>query len=216
MFLHLLGGLMEIRRKINSVFGTNIFERPLFYSYPGGLRFGLSEDSISISQFLLAIKKATIIRSDIFQDAENCLVCLRTKADAHQFAHRKILRELKAAGIKIPKSRSIWLETSSKDDWFDKNEPEFWLTIAFEAPINLLQNFLWCAVSTDFGHISPRPLCSIYLVNLSAGVVAFPYDDRGMDVVGSNQSFLANLYRQHHKYLLTYDLKTMEATFGTL
>lgn len=44
--------------------------------------------------------------------------------------------------------------------------------------------------------------------------MVFPYDDRGMDVVGPNKNLLLQLYRQHHPYLLDYDRDAMDATFG--
>ncbi|MGE6322618.1 DUF3885 domain-containing protein [Pseudomonas oryzihabitans] len=43
------------------MFGPAVFERPLFYSYPGGLRFALSEPGNTLEQFLLALRKATTI-----------------------------------------------------------------------------------------------------------------------------------------------------------
>jgi hypothetical protein len=46
--------------------------------------------------------------------------------------------------------------------------------------------------------------------------MVFPYDDRGMDVVGPNRSLLAGLYSKHHRYLLGHDLPAMKATFGDL
>nr|WP_259641718.1 DUF3885 domain-containing protein [Pseudomonas salomonii] len=41
----------------------------------------------------------------------------------------------------------------------------------------------------------------------------FPYDDRGMDVVGPNTDLLLQLYRHHHAYLLDYDRPVMDITF---
>ena len=42
----------------------------------------------------------------------------------------------------------------------------------------------------------------------------FPYDDRGMDVVGPNFQLLLALYQKHHSYLLQYDIEAMDATFA--
>nr|WP_279564018.1 DUF3885 domain-containing protein [Pseudomonas koreensis] len=44
--------------------------------------------------------------------------------------------------------------------------------------------------------------------------MVFPYDDRGMDVVGPNKNLLLQLYRLHHTYLLDYDRHTMDTTFS--
>lgn len=207
---------MEIRHRIESVFKNCVFDRPLFYTYPGGLRFELSEGGMVIQQFLLAIQKATLICSDIFPAGESIAFCFRCRAEKNRFAHRPLLREITKTGIKFSRNRSLWLEPLDVEEWFEENEPESWLTLAFDAPQNLIQSALWCALAIDFGSISPRPLCSVYLVNLTAGIVVFPYDDRGMDVVGPNHERLASIYGKHRKYLLDYDLKKMEATFGVL
>ncbi len=207
---------MEVRQRIEAIFKHSVFERPLFYSYPSGLRFELSEGGTAIQQFLLAIQKATLICSDIFLEDETIAICFRCRAAKSPFSHRALLREITNTGIKIPNTRSLWLDPVEEDDWFEENEPESWLTLAFEVPKSLIQSALWCALAVDFGSIRPRPFCSVYLTNLSAGVIAFPYDDRGMDVVGPNHERLTSLYRKHHKYLLDYDLKVMEATFEDL
>ncbi|MGF6706520.1 hypothetical protein [Pseudomonas frederiksbergensis] len=42
---------MNLQRKIDEVFAGKAFERPLFYSCPGGLRFSLSEKGTAIELF---------------------------------------------------------------------------------------------------------------------------------------------------------------------
>ena len=50
-------------------------------------------------------------------------------------------------------------------------------------------------------------------MSLPQQVLIHPYDDRGMDVVGSNRPLLARLYANYGSYLLDYDRKIMAATF---
>ena len=63
--------------------------------------------------------------------------------------------------------------------------------------------------------IQPNPGCDVYLFNLQKKVVVFPYDDRGMDVVGPNRELLAVLYKRHQSYLLDYDRHAMEISFNS-
>jgi hypothetical protein len=79
--------------------------------------------------------------------------------------------------------------------------------------VHLLPNLLWCALASDFGSIKPNPGCSYYLFNLQEGLLAFPYDDRGMDVVGPNRDLLTMLYRKYGTYLLDYDRPAMQRSF---
>ncbi|XGB43246.1 MAG: DUF3885 domain-containing protein [Nodosilinea sp. LVE1205-7] len=205
---------MSIRAEIDKIFESRAFERPLFYSYPGGLRFELSEGGTEIEQLLCSITKAARVCEDIFDESHPPTLCLRMRAKENGFAHRKELRKLHNAGLKPPKVRSIWLEPVPEDDRFDEGAEEWWLNVAFELPANRLKNALWCALSVDLGPIRPKPACLVYLFNLARGVVVFPYDDRGMDVVGPNVDFLRALYLKHYSVLLSYDLASMQETFG--
>lgn len=207
---------MQLRSEIERVFEGKAFLRPLFYLYPEGLRFELSEGGSVINQFLLALRKAEGICADIFNTTQPFVPCLRFRAEASRFAHRKLLRELRSAGIRVSRNRSIWLEPVPFDDWFDEAVEEWWVNVAFEAPTSLVQSILWCAFASDFGSIRPSPRCQFYLFNIQDGVMVWPYDDRGMDVVGPNRPLLAKLYSSHRHHLLDHDLPAMQATFGAL
>lgn len=205
---------MNLQLEIERIFGGKAFARPLFYSYPGGLRFELSESGGEIEQFLTALRKSTKVCSDIFLDEATLVACLRIHSGSNRFAHRPVIYALRSAGINIPTKCSVWSEEIDQEEWFCESEPEYWINIAFEAPATLLQAFLWCALARDFAAIQPKPNCVLYLFNLKKRVMVFPYDDRGMDVVGPNKNMLSQLYRQHHTYLLDYDRHTMDTTFA--
>ncbi|WP_236194728.1 DUF3885 domain-containing protein [Pseudomonas glycinae] len=205
---------MNLHLEIERIFTDQAFARPLFYSCPGGLRFELSETGGMIEQFLLALRKSTEICADIFIGESTLVTCLRFHSVGQRFAHRPLLQSLRSAGIEIPSERSIWSERTDPDDWFCESEPEYWINLAFEAPARWLQALLWCALATDFGAIAPNPRCAVYLFNLKAGVMVFPYDDRGMDVVGPNKALLSRLYHRHQAYLLDYDRSAMDADFA--
>lgn len=203
---------MTLKQKILQTFGEKTFARPLFYNYPCGLRFALSASGHPIQQFLQALRKANDICSDIFGAEDALVITLRVHSTNNAFVHRGLLESLSSAGIHIPAQRSIWSEEIAPDDW-SAVEPEYWLNVAFEAPVSLLENFLWCALATDFQTIQPNPNCAVYLFNLRSGAVVFPYDDRGMDVVGPNSELLFGLYKKYSSYLLDYDRPAMDDTF---
>lgn len=64
---------MNPQQEIDEIFESKAFERPLYYSYPGGLRFGLSETGTCIEQFLTALRKARVIARTCFQRRDRCL-----------------------------------------------------------------------------------------------------------------------------------------------
>jgi hypothetical protein len=93
---------VNLQVEIERIFGGQAFASPLFYSYPGGLRFELSETGGVIAQFLTALRKATKICGDIFLDATALVVCLRFHSGSNRFAHRAAIQALRSAGIDIP------------------------------------------------------------------------------------------------------------------
>lgn len=128
--------------------------------------------------------------------------------------HRKVCRALRSAGIHIPAQRWIWAEETDRDEWCSEFEPEYSIYLAFNAPVSLTDTLLWCALSKELPPIEPRPLCDVYLFSLKKSILVFPYDDRGMDVVGPNGEFLSTLYETHQAYLLDYDRASMDKTFS--
>ena len=206
------GAITSIQSRIAETFDGKAFLRPLFYTYPGGLRFELSEGGSAITQFLCALQKATRICAGIFSAAEPITVCFR--AHSYGFSHRSAIRELRDVGIRIPRQREFWLELVPTDERCqdEDEEDEWWINLAFETTLDLLPNLLWCAFAQDFA-IRPCPRCCVYLFELKTGVLVMPYDDRGMDVVGPNHTKLKALYDTFNANLLDYNRKAMQATF---
>lgn len=203
---------MKYKNIIDGLTGTGeIYRHALFYNFPGGLRFELSEGGSPLEQVLTALRKATDICGDIFPQAEPVLVHLQRFVCATRFELRQSIRELAAAGIELPESRNVWVETAEQDDNFGAG---FWVNCAFEVPAAMLQNWLWCALVTDFPSLRPNPHCLVYLINMAKGILVHPYDDRGMDVICRDSSTLAALYASRSAWLLDYDRDAMNRTFG--
>ena len=187
------------------------YRHALFYRFPGGLRYALSEGGSPLDMALSALRKATIVCDDVFAGEESILVHLMAYAPASRFGSRTMLKELRVAGVAVPRKREVW---------FDKHEAgdgdEIVIHCAFEVPVAKLQNLLWCAITLDLYPLSPRPHCRVYLLNTNKGIVAHAYDDRGMDVVSLNKPALAGLYQRHHHLLHDHDMVAMRESFGPL
>lgn len=203
---------MYLRRKTQEIVGGP-YRHALFYGFPVGLRFKLSDGGSPLDQALTALRKATVICDDVFGEEKAVLVHLQTFAPASRFGLRKKLRELHIAGIIIPKMRDVWLEAEDQTNEMDASS--YWVNCAFEVATAKLPNLLWCAVTADFGEsLRPSPHCRIYLLNPTKGIVLHPYDDRGMDVISRQTSALAGLYERRHDLLLEYDLEAMRKAFA--
>lgn len=205
---------MNFKRIIQGIVGSP-YRYALFYNFPGGLRFELSEGGSPLDQALTALRKATAICDDVFREEERILVHLEAFAPASRFGLRKTLRELHVAGIVVPQVRDFWLEAEDQTNEDDDDEHGYWVSCAFEVPTTKLQNLLWCAITADFGSsLSPNPHCRVYLLNPNEGIVVHPYDDRGMDVISRRTSELAGLYERHNDLLLESDMEAMRRTFA--
>jgi hypothetical protein len=196
----------NLKEQIDQTFSGKAFERPLFYSYEGGLRFELSEGGTAVQMFLQSLTKATTICADIFHADSEVTVCLRTWTPAGRFDLRDTLRAVHQLGIDVAHPRQIWTDPNEDGEGWN-------VFLAFQSPASQLQSLLWIACASDFGAIAPRPACSVYLFDLAQRIMAFPYDDRGMDVVGPNDELLTELYWKHNALLLDYDRERMRTTF---
>lgn len=202
---------MAFKTQVQTIVG-GIYRYALFYNFPGGLRFELSAGDSPLDQALSALRKATAVCEDVFAGEDCMLVHLSTHAPASRFGLRKMLFELKAAGIVVPGEREVWFDVEEPEDDGDNLH----LHCAFEVPVAKLQNLLWCAITLDLWPLSPRPCCKVYLLNRSKGIVAHAYDDRGMDVIARDAAVLTGLYQQHHALLFDYDIDAMRLTFEPL
>ena len=107
----------------------------------------------------------------------------------------------------------MWVETEPAPWAIDTDEPNAIVRVAFRVPKRLLAGLLWCALARDLG-IEPNPGMLIYLADLQSRVLVFPYDDRGMDIVGPSHERLAVLYGEFRALALEYDLALMDTTFS--
>lgn len=205
---------MNIQTQIESIFDGKSFKRPLFYNYEGGLRLELSEGGNYLNQFLTAHRKGMEVCTQIFEGCEEVTICVRIGGEKSLLSCLSTLKSLRKAGLYPASGKEHWAEFD--DEWVGDEDyaDSLWHFIAFKAPVENLINALWCAFSSDFGYIEPSPMVDVYLFNLDAEIMVFPYDDRGMDIVGPNHKFLKEQYNKFGHYLLDYDREAMDAVFS--
>lgn len=204
---------MPLRQHIATLADGQPYRHALFYKLPGGLRFRMAEGGGHFAGVLTAVRKATIVCEDVFAGADTILVHLQRYASANRFDLRPTLKQLKMAGLALPRAREIWTEPVPRSDPDD--DDSWWVNALFELPGSSLASLLWCAFAKDMWELQPNPHCQVYLINPATGLMVHPYDDRGMDVVGTSREALRQLYTAHHAWLLDYDRETMDRSFAT-
>ncbi len=208
---HGVKATMNIRESIQSQFSGKAFERPLFYIHEGGLRFELSLGGDWLDQFDLALRKSHEICEEVFD--KEIVACYRIFSDKPLVSSISTFRELRDIGLFPEKEKEHWLEHVAVDEGCIEGESEdYWHTIAIKLPKSSLKKLLWCSMAQGLG-IKPCPLVNIYLFELTKGVEVWPYDVRGMDIIG-NKAILSQLYKKFNSYLLDYDREMMDTNFG--
>lgn len=205
--------MIKIKHRLHSLFQGKLFSRPLFYQYPGGLRFSLSESSHALQMFITAHRKASEIAEYVFSSGNLSYLCLRFYGDKRLIVSRPLLRQLKQMELLPANQTEYWQEPveQAPDEEADNG---VWHHIAFPLQPDMLSSALWCALATDFPSIQPNPHVLVYLINAEQRMALFPYDDRGMDVIGDNPSRLSDLYQRFNHYLLDNDRPLMDRYYG--
>lgn len=192
-------------------FGDKALDRALFYNYDGGLRFELSHGSSYIEMFLNAYHRSKAIFDYAFQDVETVSICLTFCGSGSFLANLSVFRSLKECQINIPKNHSYWQKSYSDSP----AEPAIYRNfICFDINKSEISKFLWGTLANEIG-IRPCSNCGLYIFDLKKSILLHPYDDRGMDIIGSNKNRLKQLHDNFNEWLLDYDRKKMMGYFGT-
>jgi len=197
---------MNLREKIEKMFSPKIFEHGLFYLFEGSLRFELSVGGDAIEMFTVSYSKALEILSDVFVDETKITVCLSFYGKKRYAASLSMFREVLDLGFKIPKKRELWCAVDEEDEEYYRH------FMLFEIDIKYLRNLLWGAMAQELG-VRPRIIGKVYLYGERSGVLAQPYDDRGMDLVPQKGKSLGLTFRKYNHYLLDYDREKMNRVY---
>lgn len=197
----------SIKQSIERVFGKRALDNALFYEYEGSLRFELSEGGTYAEMFFQAYAKASEILDAVFEEQEELHACLGFYGEKTLLGSLSVFRGIQDCQISIPKSEcEIW-------QGIEPEEELLRTYIAFPVQKGDIPKLLWSALAADLG-VRPRANCDVYLFSIKQGILAHPYDDRGMDVIGPNKALLRGLFNKYRHYLLEYDMAEMERQYG--
>ncbi len=202
----------KLRSEALQIFGENAFTTALFYQYEGALRFELSGEGSRFDQFLQALRRSEELVEDIFSETDDLHVCISGFFENSIFATRPVLSALAKCEIKIPETRDIWGEPYNVD-LGEEDGSWYRASLCFSVDKQEIRKFLWGALSADLD-IKPALMAKVYLYSPAKKVLVHPYDDRGMDVIGSNPDLMKDLYRRYNDWLLEYDRKAMDAIYS--
>lgn len=199
------------RAEIEHVFGVEPFANGLFYQHERALRFELSHGTTYIDMFLNAYSRASAIIASALGTISRVGVCLAFHGRGNLLSSLSAFRELKECGVNVPQAHALW-HCKIEDSVIFESGQHYRSFVCFEIDQPQLRALLWGAIANELG-IRPRVVCDLYFFHTKLGLIAHPYDDRGMDVAGPNQPALQYLYNQHGDWLLDYDRAKMRRAF---
>ncbi len=203
---------MHLKKELEKKFGANCFEYGLFYHYKNALRFELSppKSSSRIKSFLTAYNKAEEILNNIFHSNKSFTICLSFTGEENLISNLTFFKNLKDNDISIPKQVCYWTKIHKEEN------PELEYRRCFllfkSDDKDILYKLLWGSLAKDM-YIFPRLYSDVYIYDLKKGIIVQPYDDRGMDIIGTDHTYMQNLYHKFSKYLFDYDMKKMLNVF---
>lgn len=202
---------MNKKESIYKTFSLTALDLPIFYSNPGGLRFELSTGGSYLHQFFTAHKKASEICEYLFDDLKTITLCVDYFGDESPIDCLSIAKTLKSIELWPTVKKEHWFIPEKEQDE-DNKVPYGKHYISYEISTELLDNILWSNLSSDL-NIQPSPGCRLHMFDFKNQIHIWPYDDRGMDIVGPNHSLLKKLYHKFKHYLLDYEIEVMRNTF---
>jgi hypothetical protein len=75
------------------------------------------------------------------------------------------------------------------------------------------ENILKSINNTDFPSRRPRTNGEVYFIHVKNEIIFNMYDDRGLDIIGTNKEAIEPFYIKYNKWLLDYDREKMDEIF---
>ncbi|ANC72410.1 hypothetical protein A2G07_11870 [Deinococcus radiodurans R1 = ATCC 13939 = DSM 20539] len=195
--------------ELDVVFGPAALADALFYRHSPALRFELEGGKTYIAQFLQAVDRARTVLNVAFAGMEAVTAVLGVWGDdppAQLWATAEAaLHEL---GIKLPAPELSASELPTPETRVLHGEEDTQVLFAFTLSTARLPELLWGSLAADLG-IFPQLRGRLWLAAPELGLLACPYDSRGMDMIGPNTARLAQLYHQFGDWLLDHDRARM-------
>lgn len=198
---------LSLLDEVLDTFGPEALEPALFYHHSPALRFELAGGETWVAQFLQAIDRARAIMEAAFAEADELTVIFWVwSEEPEQKLGRGLLAQLKLLGLQLEEPEFHRLPLRDGDD-FPK------ACFVAELPTRCLPELLWGALARELD-IKPKLGWRVVIAAPELGLLACPYDDRGMDITGTNTERLAKLYHQFDAWLLDYDRARMAEMLG--
>ncbi|MGD1916553.1 MAG: DUF3885 domain-containing protein [Phycisphaerales bacterium] len=195
---------------IASRFGHRWWTPPLFYNHSYSLRFELGQESDFWLEYLEVAKLRACTVMDVALGSSGPLLLAIARYQQGPESSTQEQADLRDAlgEYGLPELSAFEAEVHPEDD----ADGYVWLGVA-ELESAHRGRVVWASIACEFGYLPSTP-GAMYLLSLTKDLICHPYDARGMDVLGTTASSLADLYTTHNEWLLDYDRVKMDSLFA--
>ena len=205
-------------QEIEAAFGVPELPHGIFYEFPWGLRFDLSDIETSsgtmhIERFLDALARAKKITHACLQNSEKLTVLFSRYGPKEPVpATNRAISQLEDIGF--DSSRLGYLGAVEQDEDFEDLRYRHWYSCRLANEPAELDKLIWNCAAQDMGVQPYAEWRDIYFVDLQKRMIVHVYDDRGMDVIAMDKEAIAPFYTKFNDLLLDYDREKMKQQFG--
>ena len=205
--------------QLRQAFGWDDFPQPLFYESKFALRFDLGGDhQMGITRFMQALDRVRAVASLVFEGSDSLTVAIPYYGSrASRPAPAVIRRALTSVGFAgtIESLRRMAPRDEDEAEAEAEGNKRFLCVLEVPNRSDQILPFIWASLANEMP-IAPRIYClaRAYIMDMKRGLILYPYDDRGMDVVATSPDLLHPCYVQFNDWLLDYDRERIERTFA--
>lgn len=204
---------MGLKGELKSFLDTNFkgltLKSPLFYNWPLGLRFDLqTEPTFTPEYFAEVTRRARVLFESAFYKEDTVIA---------------IYTDIKKGKSKLRK-HGFWFKCFDQSTLIDS---------AFKTIINPYNTdyrrpyFNMALLKVKAGNIDYKNMFAklaykdfpwfsnyeVYLLNVDKQIIFHMYDDRGLDIVGTDKLTLKQIYSRHNDIILDYDRPKINLIF---
>ena len=199
-------------------------QKPLFYSWPIGIRYEIGPENIALWQdqnkttlnevyFQQSLERAIKIFERAFQASDDIAIIYQQYSDGRRRIRKrdyvfKQVRGLKSNNIIFSDVRNIYKLEFKSHCW-----KRAYISKITVKDINY-KNIFISQTNTDFSTRIPSMSGECFFINMSKDLILNLYDDRGMDVIATSPETLRGLYSEFNEWILDYDRDQIDKVFS--
>ncbi|RED52203.1 DUF3885 domain-containing protein [Aestuariispira insulae] len=208
--------------KLSELFPDMSCEGSLFYYWPIGIRFEIADPEMpylletgtyNSDYFSRALARAEAVFDAAFSADDEITVIY----DLFSYGRRRIKKRCLVFQQIAEPSSADYLYQDLDSIWLDENDPKCYCLKRVQISTSVRNvhrtKLIEASLHTDFPDRKPNFSGRCYFLNRTRGIIYCLYDDRGLDLIATEKSSLADIYRNLGHWILEHDRERIDECF---